>query len=196
MGVSVVPWVDEGSTLTIWVMTPFFLLEAFLFRGGSILARSFGGRIVRGNLFSFMAGRSLAFCWCHKGLFDWNRLVRMFWGRRQGEGKGNEKKLWANDGKGINLSNDSKDDVKGCNRSVVKRSIVLMKQKLCFRITAKLGNSKRQYCSWQERKLGRANCSKNPAKKEREKRKRLFIHIWTVWAIHILKGLNVDAHFG
>ena len=28
----------------------------------------------------------------------------------------------------------------------------LMKRKLCFKITAKLGNSKRQRCSWQERK--------------------------------------------
>ena len=57
----------------------------------------------------------------------------------------------ANDGKGINLStNDSKDDVKGCNGSATKRSIVLMKQKLCFRITVRLGNSKRQHCSQQE----------------------------------------------
>ena len=28
----------------------------------------------------------------------------------------------------------------------------LMKRKLCFKITAKLGNSKRQHCSWQEKK--------------------------------------------
>ena len=67
--------------------------------------------------------------------------------------KGNEKTFCANDGKGISLStNDNKDDVKGCNGPAVKRSIILTKQKLCFRITAKLGNSKRQHCSRQERK--------------------------------------------
>ena len=72
----------------------------------------------------------------------------------------------ANDGKGINLStNDSKDDLKGCNGSATKRSIVLMKQKLCFRIIVRLGNSKRQHCSQQEIKLGGAHCSKKPAKK-------------------------------
>jgi len=67
--------------------------------------------------------------------------------------KGNEKMFLANDGRGISLStNNNKDDVKGCNGSVVKRSIILMKQKLCFKITAKLGNSKRQHYSQQERK--------------------------------------------
>ena len=58
-----------------------------------------------------------------------------------------------NDGKGKSLSTkDNKSDMKGGNESAVKRGIVIMKQKLCFRITAKLGNSKRQPCSWQERK--------------------------------------------
>ena len=67
--------------------------------------------------------------------------------------KGNEKTFCANDGKGISLStNDNKDDVKGYNGSAIKRSIVLMKQKLCFRITAKLGILKRQHSSRQERK--------------------------------------------
>ena len=65
--------------------------------------------------------------------------------------KGNEKTSCANDGKGMSLStNDNKDYVKGYNGSVVKRSIVLMKQKLCFKIIAKLGNSKGQHCSRQE----------------------------------------------
>ena len=64
---------------------------------------------------------------------------------RRGEWKRHSERMM---GKGISLSiNDNKDDVKGCNRSVVKRSIVLMKSKLCFRIIAKLGNSKRQHCS-------------------------------------------------
>ena len=58
-----------------------------------------------------------------------------------------------NDGKGKNLSTkDNKSEVKGGNGLAVKRSILLMKQKLCFRITAKLGNSKGQPYSWRERK--------------------------------------------
>ena len=94
--------------------------------------------------------------------------------------KENEKTFYTNDGKRMSLStNDNKDDVKGCNGSAVKGSIVLMKQKLCFRITAKLGNPKRQHCSRQERKWGRAHYLKNPAKKKKIKKERkdfLFIY--------------------
>ena len=36
--------------------------------------------------------------------------------------------------------------------SAIKRGMKLMKRWLCFRITAKLGNSKGQHCSWQEKK--------------------------------------------
>ena len=62
--------------------------------------------------------------------------------------KGNEKTFYTNDGKGMSLStNDNKGDVKGSNWLAIKRSIVLMKQGLCFRITAKLGNLKRQHYS-------------------------------------------------
>ena len=50
--------------------------------------------------------------------------------------------------KGISLSTDDINaDMKGCNGSSVKKGMVLMKRKLCFKITAKLGNSKRQHCS-------------------------------------------------
>ena len=61
----------------------------------------------------------------------------------------------------------------------------LIKQKLCFRITAKLGNSKKQHYSWQEKKQSWGHCLKKLAKKkkrrrkDREKKKSLF-----------------DAHFG
>ena len=133
MHISVVPRIDEGSALIVWVVTPFLLLGVFRFREGSIFAYDFGGRIINGNLLPLTLGRTFAFHWCYDRIFDWHRLVRMFWGRRHSEGKGNEKKFWANNGKGTSLSiNDNKDDVKGCNRLAVKRSIVLMKQKLCF----------------------------------------------------------------
>ena len=39
---------------------------------------------------------------------------------------------------------------KGGDRSTIRKRMKLMKQRLCFKITAKLGNSKRQHCSRQE----------------------------------------------
>ena len=33
-------------------------------------------------------------------------------------------------------------------------------------------------------------------KKEKKEEKKLFIHIWNARALHMLKGLNVDTHFG
>ena len=45
--------------------------------------------------------------------------------------KGNKKAFCVNDGKGMSLSaDDNKYDVKVYNESIVKRSIILMKQKL------------------------------------------------------------------
>ena len=43
-------------------------------------------------------------------------------------------------------------DTKEGNGSAIKMGMKLMKQRLCFRITAKLGNSKRQHYSRQEKK--------------------------------------------
>ena len=43
-------------------------------------------------------------------------------------------------------------DTKEGDGSTIKRGMKLMKRWLCFRITAKLGNSKGQHCSWQEKK--------------------------------------------
>ena len=62
--------------------------------------------------------------------------------------KRNEKEFCVSDANGINLSiDDINDDVKGFNGSAIKKGIVLMKRNMCFRITAKLGNSKRQHYS-------------------------------------------------
>ena len=49
-----------------------------------------------------------------------------------------------------------------------------MKRKLCFKITAKLGNSKRQHCSWQEgkKKKGGAHCLKKPTKEKKKGRQK------------------------
>ena len=122
-------------------------------QNGSIFAHDFGSRIVRGNFLPLTARRTLVFDRRYKEIFGRNRWVRMFEEEDTVKKKGNEKTFYTNDGKGMSLStNDNKGDVKGCNGSAIKRSIVLMKQKLCFRITAKLGNLKSQHCSQQERK--------------------------------------------
>ena len=102
MHVGIIPRINEGSAFTIWVATPFFLLGAFQLREVSIFTCGFGGRIIDDNLFLLTTRRTLAFRLCHDGIFDQNRVVRMFWGRRHDEGKGNEKVVYANDGKGKN----------------------------------------------------------------------------------------------
>ena len=105
------------------------------------------------QLLSPYGGRTFIFCRRHNRLFERGRWVVRFWGRWHGEEKGIKKAFWANDGKGKSLwTKDNKSDVKGGNESTAKRSIVLMKLNLCFRITAKLRNSKRQPYSWKERK--------------------------------------------
>ena len=50
----------------------------------------------------------------------------------------------------------------------------LMKRKLCFRITAKLENSKRQHCLWQERKKNNAGptIQKSPWKEKKKSRRK------------------------
>ena len=42
------------------------------------LTYDFGGRIVRSDFLSFMAGRTLAFHWCHGGIIDRNGWVKVF----------------------------------------------------------------------------------------------------------------------
>ena len=87
--------------------------------------------------------------------------------------KRDEKAFCINDVKGMSLSTDDiNDDVKGCNGLAIKRSIVLMKRKLCLRITTKLGNSKRQHCSWQEKKMKWGPFFEKTQKKKKRKEKR------------------------
>ena len=64
-------------------------------------------------------------------------------------------------------------DTKGYDGSAIGWGMKLMKRWLYFKITAKLGNSKRQHCSWQEKyihmyKLG-STVWKSPRKKRRRK---------------------------
>ena len=149
----VVPQINERSAIAVEVATRFFLLGVFQFREMSIFAYGIGGRIVEGDFLPLTAGRTLAFCQCHGGMFGRNRWVKVFEEEDTVKKKRNEKAFYASDVKGISLSTDDiNDDVKGCNGSAIKIGIVLIKQKLCFKITAKPGNSKRQHYSWKERK--------------------------------------------
>ena len=67
---------------------------------------------------------------------------------------------------------------------IIKIGMKLMRQQICFRITAKLGNSKRQHCSRQEKKkiyMKRGPLFKKviegKERKEVGKTGRFFIHI-------------------
>ena len=71
------------------------------------------------------------------------------------------------------------------NGSAIRRGIKLLKQRLHFRITAKLGNSKRQHCSWQEKyihmyKLGstvRTSSRRKRRRKDRKDREVFYSHM-------------------
>ena len=71
-----------------------------------------------------------------------------------------------------------------------------MKQRLCFRITAKLGNSKRQHCSRKEKIKNKVGTLFGEKKKKKKKKSLFFVRISIARALHMLRGLNVDAHFG
>ena len=65
--------------------------------------------------------------------------------------------------------------IKEGNESTISRGMKLMKRRLCFRITAKLGNSKGQHCTQQEKKkciyIEGSTVQKSPRRK-RKKRSR------------------------
>ena len=75
--------------------------------------------------------------------------------------------------------------IKEGNESAIRRGMKLMKRRLCFRITAKLGNSKGQHCTRQEKKKciyiyrGPLFKKAHEGKERREvgKTERSFIHI-------------------
>ena len=75
-------------------------------------------------------------------------------------------------------------DTKEGDGPTIKIGMKLMRQQICFRITAKLGNSKRQHCSRQEKKkiyMKRGPLFKKviegKERKEVGKTGRFFIHI-------------------
>ena len=78
VNVSIIPWIDEGMALTIWVVTPFLLLKVVRFGEGSFFAYSFGKRIIGGNFLPLTARRTFIFRMRHNGLFEWGRWVVRF----------------------------------------------------------------------------------------------------------------------
>ena len=125
------PWIDEESTLAIWVATRFLLLGVFRSEEGSIFTYGFGGKIIGSDFLPFSERRTLAFCRCHNEIFGRNSWVSVLEEQDMVKKKGNKKAFCVNDGKGMSLSaDDNKYDVKVYNESIVKRSIILMKQKL------------------------------------------------------------------
>ena len=80
MGIGVVPRVYKGSALTIQVAASFPLIGTLQFRVRSLFSYVFCGRIIRGDLFSLTAGRTLAFRRHHGGMIHQSKWVKVFEG--------------------------------------------------------------------------------------------------------------------
>ena len=140
MGMGLVPQINERSALAVGVASPFFLLGMFQFGERGVFTNDFGGRIVGGDFLPLTVGRTFIFHRCHGGMFDRNRWVKVFKEEDMVKKKRNEMVFCISDVKGMSLSTN---DMEECKGSAVKKVNVLMKRRLCFRITTILGNSKR-----------------------------------------------------
>ena len=172
------------------------------------------GRRSEDNLFSLTVGGALAFRrqYC---VGIWSEIMDGgVWGRGSREERENWKRVLGRKKEFVfGLQRDFvlntqviNAGTKGGDGLAIKKGMKLMKQRLCFKITAKLGNSKGQHCLWQKYiyiyicicKVGatvqKAREGKENGKTERAKKS--FIHIWTVGTLHMFRGLNVEGHFG
>ena len=61
MGMSVIPWVDKRSALTVGIVSCFFFVGMLRFGMKGLFAYISHGRIIRGDFFPLMAGRTLTF---------------------------------------------------------------------------------------------------------------------------------------
>ena len=86
MGMSVVPWVDKRSALTIEIALCFFLVGTLRFRMKGLFAYIPRGRIIGGDFFPLTAGRTLTFRRRHNERIDWSKCMKVF------EGEGTVKK--------------------------------------------------------------------------------------------------------
>ena len=86
MGISVVPWVDKRSALTIRIAPCFFLVGTLQFGMKGLFAYIPHGKIIGGDFFLFTVGRTLTFCRRHNERIDWGKCMKEF------EGEGTVKK--------------------------------------------------------------------------------------------------------
>ena len=158
MGTNVIPGINKWSALTIWVVMCFFLVGMVRFRIHGLLAYVMRGRRSGDNLFSFMMRGALAFPQRHYAGIWLEKKDGGVWGRGRGSGEERE------NGKGVlgrkkefvfGLQRDSllntqviNAGTKGSDRLAIRKGMKLMKWRLCFKTTAKLGNSKGQHCLW------------------------------------------------
>ena len=168
------------------------------------------GRRSEDNLFSLTVGGALAFC-RHHCVGIWSEIMDGgVWGRGSGEERENGKRVLGRKKEFVfGLQRDFvlntqviNAGTKGGNRLAIRKGMKLMKQRLCFKITANLGNSKGQHCS---RHIyiyiyiyvcmyvqGRDHCSKSPQRKRKWKGRKGE----EVFYSHMFRGLNVKGHFG
>ena len=74
----IIPWVYERSALTIEIKPCLLLIGTIQFGIGGLFAYILRGKIIRDNLFSLTAGRTLAFHRHHDRLVDRSRWVIVF----------------------------------------------------------------------------------------------------------------------
>ena len=78
MGMGIIPRVYKRSTLTIRIALCLLLIRVVRFKIGGLFAYISRGGIIRGNLFSLMTGRTLAFHQCQGEVVDWSKWVIVF----------------------------------------------------------------------------------------------------------------------
>ena len=74
----IIPWVYKKSILIVGIALCLLFIKLVRFRMGGLFAYILPGGIIRGNLFSLTARRTLAFCRHLGGVVDWSKWVIVF----------------------------------------------------------------------------------------------------------------------
>ena len=222
MGMNVVPGINKWIALTVQGTLRFFLIGMVQLGIHGLFAYVTCGKRIGDNLFSFTMGGALVFLRCYCTRIWLKKTNGGVWGGGNGEERENGERVLERKKEFVfGLQRDSllntqviNAGMKGDNGSTIRKRMKLMKQQMCFKIIAKLGNSKKQHCSWQKNlylniyiyiymcvcvcKVGttvqKAREGKEDGKIERVGKS--FIHIWIAGTLHMFRGLNVDGHFG
>ena len=181
---NIVPGINKWSSLIVRGTLHFFLVGMVWLGIHGLLAYVTCGRRSGDNLFSFMVGGALAFRQCHYTRIWLKKLDGGVGGRESGEERENGKRVLGRNKEFVfGLQRDSllntqviNAGMKGGDRSTIRKGMKLMKRRLCFKITTKLGNLKRQHCSLQEKYIHmyklRSIVRKSPRRKRRKKEKK------------------------